>query len=214
MVEMASVELPFAVVRIKPIFSSEYRRFRHLRHINRSQSFACVPLKPGYYRGAVMGIGLGLMSINALTVSQITLMCRQVDELIAAGVTLNLAIRTLETAVDSAAKNMVLGNASPHSARQVPLAQWSAAARAAYEESPSRPAKEYLRVEHGTPRRAFAKVVLEAARLDTLSDETFRALIRDRWKVAVITHEQDRRLPRSALMSTPDERWASVGIVF
>ena len=154
------------------------------------------------------------MSINALTVDQLTLMCRQVDELLAAGITLNLAIRTLETAADAAAKNMILGNASPHSARQVPAAQWSVAARTAYEEHPTRPAREYLRVEHGTPRRAFANLVLESFRFGTLNKEAFEVLVKTRWKLAVITLEEDARLSRSALMAMPDERWALAGIPF
>ena len=154
------------------------------------------------------------MSINALTIQQLSILCRHVEELLAAGVSFNLAIRTLEIAVDAAAKNMILGNTSPHSARQVPQNQWSVAAKNAYAADPTRPAREYLRVEHGTPRRAFAKLVLESARAGTFNGETFETLVRKRWKVAVITLEEDGRLQRSALTDTPDERWASARIAF
>ena len=154
------------------------------------------------------------MSVNALGVDQLRIMCRHIDELLAAGVSLNLAIRTLETAVDAAAKHMLLGNASPHSAKQVPFCNWSLAARAAFDANPGRPAKEYLRVEHGTPRRAFANLVLMSARAGTLNDASFKTLVATRWKVAVVTLEEDARLSRSTLMDTPDARWALAGIEF
>ncbi|WP_095012677.1 hypothetical protein [Tsuneonella mangrovi] len=154
------------------------------------------------------------MSINALTADQIGLMCRQVDELVDAGVSLNLAIRTLETAVDTTAKHLILGNASPHSADQVPKKQWSVAARAAHCEDPRRPPKEYLRVEHGTPRRAFTRLVLDAYRLGELNQSKFESLVERYWKVAVVTLEEDARLMRSQMMDTPDQRWAAAGIKF
>ena len=53
-----SVELPFAIIRLGPAFNTSYRHFSRFGCINRSHSFACVPLKPAYYRGAVMGMVL------------------------------------------------------------------------------------------------------------------------------------------------------------
>lgn len=57
-VESWSVELPFAIIRLEPAFPCSYRRFGRFDQLNRSHPFACVPLKPAYYRGAVMGIVL------------------------------------------------------------------------------------------------------------------------------------------------------------
>ena len=58
MVERASVELPSAIIRLKPFSALTYRRFGCFRRVNHSHAFACVPLKPGYYRGTVMGMVL------------------------------------------------------------------------------------------------------------------------------------------------------------
>jgi hypothetical protein len=54
------------------------------------------------------------MSKNAVIVNQLKLACRHVEEMIAAGVTENLAIRTLELFADMYAKFKVIGNTSPH----------------------------------------------------------------------------------------------------
>ena len=162
-----------------------------------------------------MGTRAGeLMSKNACTVEQLKLMCQHYDKIVAAGVTANLAIRSLEAAVDATAKHRVIGNAGPHSVRQVPSNQWSRAAKAAHSLNPDRSAKEYLRVEHGTPRRAFTKLILEAHRAGNLNDQTFEGLITKHWKIAVITLDEDTRLPRSEMRESPDKRWADAGIHF
>ena len=59
------------------------------------------------------------MSKNAITVQQIELACRHVQEMMSAGVTENLAIRTLELFADVYAKILTGGSATPHHVDQV-----------------------------------------------------------------------------------------------
>ena len=156
----------------------------------------------------------GVSSVNALSIEQIAMMCRHVDEMLDAGITLNMAIRSLETAIDATAKHSNVGHASPHAVHHVPMSQWSIEAKIKFAENEQISSGQYLRVEHGTPRRALAKLILDLHRTGNLSKTSFDALIERHWKLAVITHEEDRRLVRSTMMDSPDERWASAGIKF
>jgi hypothetical protein len=152
-------------------------------------------------------------SKNKLTTDQLKIACRHVRELRAAGVTENLAIRSLEQFADFYAKAQSGGSVTPHHVRQVHRRQWSIAAREEFERNPL--AK--LRVEHGTPRRAFAKKVMELFDSDNLTEHAMATLIERFWKLAVITIEQDARLnriARSKAADSPDERWRMAGISF
>jgi hypothetical protein len=93
------------------------------------------------------------MSKNALTVDHLRLACRHVEEMIAADVTENFAIRTLELFADVYAKRHMGGKGqnSPHHVAQVGL--WSVAALELREAKPLARPIEHFRVEHGTPRR-------------------------------------------------------------
>jgi transposase InsO family protein len=79
-------------------------------------------------------------SKNKLTTDHLKIACRHVRELRAAGVTENLAIRSLEQFADFYAKMHGGGSATPHHVRQVPRQQWSVAARGEYKRNhnPSR----------------------------------------------------------------------------
>src|SRR5260370_24745056 len=150
------------------------------------------------------------MNKNRPTIQHLALACKHVDELIENGVTENLAIRTLELFADVYAKITHGGAATPHHVGQVPIAQWSVEARQHHIRNPNTPPRSYLRVEHGTPRRAFARKVMELYRSDNLSDQTMQDLSTRFWKLAVITLEEDTRLnkvARSKSFDTPDERW-------
>jgi hypothetical protein len=152
-------------------------------------------------------------SKNKLTTDQLKIACRHVRELIDAGVTENLAIRSLEQFADFYAKMHCGGSATPHHVRQVPRRQWSVAAREEFERNPL--AK--LRVEHGTPRRAFAKKVMDLFDNDNLTEDAMATLIKRFWKLAVITIEEDARLnriARSRAADSPDERWRRAEISF
>jgi hypothetical protein len=157
------------------------------------------------------------VSKNRLSINQISIACRHVDELTAAGVSENLAIRTLELFADVYAKLYHGGSATPHHARQVPRNQWSLAARKlAGDAHPSWPSGA-LRVEHGTPRRHFARLVKQLQEAGRLTGAEMDLLCERYWKLAVITLEEDARLnkiARSKLFDTPEERWAAAGIVF
>lgn len=155
------------------------------------------------------------MSKNAFTIEQIQIACRHVDELLGAGVTENLAIRNLEQFANCYAKFRLIGNVSPDKPEHFPL--WSKAARRLNEGSATRLTGTQLRCEHGTPRRQFARMILEQYRRGSLSETWLNDLCETRWKVAVITVEEDRRLnkvARSTLFEKPEDRWASVGIEF
>lgn len=134
-----------------------------------------------------------------------------------AGVTENLAIRILEHFVDVYAKLMNGGSATPHHVSQIPMEQWSVAARQLWKRQQGLKPKDYLRVEHGTPRRALARMVLKLHESDELSPSSLNAVVRQAWKLAVITLEEDtrlNRLARSKAYESPDERWKAAGIEF
>jgi hypothetical protein len=152
------------------------------------------------------------MSKNAITIEQLKILCRHVKELRDAGMTENLAIRLLELSANVYAKFRRVGRASPDHADEYKL--WSKAALKAKRANPRMPYGAYLRVEHGTPRRQFARLVLEGFDHGNLTEAWLNKLCDKRWKVAVITHEEDRRLPRSQLFETPEERWKAAGIKF
>jgi hypothetical protein len=135
--------------------------------------------------------------------------------MISAGVTENLAIRTLELFADVYAKFHVIGNTSPHSVRQVKL--WSVKARALLTATPDAKPRDYLRVEHGTPRRGFARKLLALYQKNELTAATMVELVDRDYRLAVITLEEDQylnRIARSKMFDTPEERWAAAGIEF
>jgi hypothetical protein len=72
-------------------------------------------------------------------------------------------------------------------------------------------------VEHGTPRRGFALMVLELYQKEKLNKKSMERLVNKYWRLAVITLEEDARLnkiARTEIFRTPDERWAFAGIKF
>ena len=152
------------------------------------------------------------MSKNAVTVEQLAIACRNVGELRAAGMSENLAIRNLEQFANMYAKLRHPGHLSPDHVRQ--YRRWSLKALEAEAANPGRRHGEYLRVEHGTPRRQFARMVLSGFESGSLSEEWLNDLCDRMWRVAVITHEEDRLLCRSSDMGDPEARWRSAGIEF
>ncbi len=69
------------------------------------------------------------MSKNAITIEQLNIACRHVVELMEAGMTENLAIRSLELFANAYAKYRVLRHVNPDHADQYAL--WSKAAKKA-----------------------------------------------------------------------------------
>ena len=154
-------------------------------------------------------------SKNAVTIDHLVLACRHFEEMIAAGVTENGAIRTLEVFADVYAKLHMGGSATPHHVDQVDL--WSVKARRIRNRMPDAKPRDYFRVEHGTPRRGFARKVLDIYRKGKLNAKTMAKLVERYWKLAVITLEEDERLnkvARSKTFKTPEERWAAAKIMF
>jgi hypothetical protein len=131
------------------------------------------------------------------------------------GVTENLAIRTLELFADLYAKLLTGGSATPHHVDQVSL--WSKEARKKKKADPYALPRDCFRVEHGTPRREFARMVMELYQQGSLTEKAMKNLVGRYWKLAVITLEEDRALnkvARSKMFDTPGERWAAAGIKF
>jgi hypothetical protein len=155
------------------------------------------------------------LSKNALTIEQLSLACRHVLEMREEGVTMNLAIRTLELFADMYAKMHMGGSATPHHVDQVTL--WSVEAKNIRRRTPNAKPRDHFRVEHGTPRRGFALMVLDLYQKEKLNSKTMAKLIERYWKLAVITLDEDERLnkiARSKTFKTPDERWEAAGIKF
>ena len=154
-------------------------------------------------------------SKNEIAIVHLNLACRHVDEMIKAGVTENLAIRTLEIFTDVYAKLHKGGTASPHHVDQVKL--WSIEARKLRDTKPEAKPKDHFRVEHGTPRRAFARMAFDLYQKDKLNKKKMNQLVENFWKLAVITLEEDKRLnkvARSKVYETPEARWAAADIKF
>ncbi len=152
------------------------------------------------------------MSRNSITLHQLELACQNVLDLLEAGMTENMAIRNLEQFANVYAKLRVVGSASPDNVHQYET--WSVSAREQYQLNPNRRPGEYLRVEHGTPRRQFARLILKGFKDGLLTEAWLNELCDLRWKVAVITHEEDKRLSRSAILDNPADRWRLANIEF
>lgn len=129
------------------------------------------------------------VSKNAITIDQLKLACRHVEEMIAAGVTENLAIRTLELFVDVYAKILMGGSATPHHVDQVTL--WSLKAKRLREAIPDAIPRDFFRVEHGTPRRCLARKVLVLFDKNKLNATTMARLVKHEFNLAVITLAED-----------------------
>lgn len=131
--------------------------------------------------------------------------------------TLNTAIRILELMTDVYAKVLTGGSANPHHVSQVPEDQWSVTALAVRQTTSTSKAGDLFRVEHGTPRRVFAKMALDLFDRGQLTENSMQTLTKRFWKLAVITIEEDQRLnriARSKPFGSPEERWAAAGIAF
>lgn len=156
-------------------------------------------------------------SRNQVTIEQLQIACGHVQELRAAGMTENLAIRTLELLTDVYAKLAAGGSATPHKARDISRSKWSKAAMRILEENPNAEPRLHFVVEHGTPKRQLARLVMKKYEAKNLTEETMKSLCKDRWKLAVITREENSRLNRmnrSGLLGSAEERWTRAGIEF
>jgi hypothetical protein len=168
-----------------------------------------------WQRGCLLMSAEDKLSKNAITIEHLKIACRHVEEMMAAGVTENLSIRTLELFADVYAKLHKGGSATPHHVDQVAL--WSVAARRRRNTDPNLKPQECFRVEHGTPRRAFARKIFMVYQKHALSKRTMNALVERYWKLAVITLEEDQllnKLARSKMFESPDERWKAAKIKF
>ena len=154
-------------------------------------------------------------SKNNVQIKHLRLACRHVEEMTKENITKNHAIRILELFTDVYAKLYMGGSATPHHISQVKL--WSKEARKLQNRYPKAKPQNHFRVEHGTPRREFASMVLNLYKENKLNEKTINALVNRYWKLAVITLQEDKRLnriARSKMFNTPEERWSEAGIKF
>jgi hypothetical protein len=155
------------------------------------------------------------MSINAVTISQLVMVCAHFKEMREGGITENLAIRLLELLADCYAKYLVVGSVTPNHIKQVKLR--SISAQSFIENNPDTKPKGTLVVEHGTPRRAFARMVYNLYLSQELNESRMNDLVHRYWRLAVITVDEDARLnkiARSRAFDSPEERWKAAGIEF
>jgi hypothetical protein len=159
-------------------------------------------------------------SKNQITVAQLALACRHYEEMRKAGVTENLAIRTLEHFVEVYSKLCMGASATPYQIDKVKL--WSVKARKLRKAKPNARPGELFRIEHGTPRRDLARLVLKLSYEGKLTERTMQKIARKHYKVAVITLEEDKalnkivrsKMPNSKMPRRPDDRWKLAGIKF
>ena len=71
-----------------------------------------------------------------------------------------------------------------------------------------------MRVEHGTPRRDFARLVMDLFKKRKLTAAAINKLTVKYWKLAVITLEEDGRIGRKRKFTSPDAKWRHAGIKF
>lgn len=155
-----------------------------------------------------------MMSKNAVAIKHLEIVCRSMQELRELGMTENLAIRHLEFLVNNYAKYKIVGKVSVDHVDEYKL--WSKDASRQKKLHLHRRSGEYLRVEHGTPRRDFARLVLNQFEKGKLTEKWLDAKCKKLWKVAVITHEEDMRLNKfkTVKFKSPEARWAAAGIKF
>lgn len=174
-----------------------------------------LPLIRPRNRGQIHVRFLLVMSVNAISIEHLLLACRHVEEMQAAGITENFAIRMLELFTDVYAKRRNGGSVTPHAADDVEL--WSIEAKRIRRKDPNAKPRDHFRVEHGTPRRAFARMVMDLYMAENLSEASMNDLVDRKWKLAVVTLDEDRRLnkiARDRAFETPEARWAAADIKF
>lgn len=73
------------------------------------------------------------------------------------------------------------------------------------------------RKEHGSPQQAVAKIVFDLFLKGELTEDKLIELVKQYWKMAIITLEEDQKLnrigARSKLYNLPEERWAHAEIL-
>ena len=122
------------------------------------------------------------MSKNKKSLQQIALACKHFHEMRNVGVSENHAIRTLELFCDVYAKVVTDGTSIPHRPKKIPFLNWSNRALEARYENPDLKTQGNLVVEHGTPRREFARLVLKLYDSERLDENKLNNLVRKKWK--------------------------------
>lgn len=152
------------------------------------------------------------MSKNEISIEQLKIAADCMIKLLASGMTENMSIRHLEFLANNYAKFKIIGKVSADHVSE--YRDWSKAAIKAEKENQNRKAGEYLRVEHGTPRRDFARLVLIAHQKGKLNEVWMNSHCRKLWKVAIISHDEDRVLNgmRKMKFKTAEMKWAKAGI--
>ena len=165
---------------------------------------------------------MSVKSKNDITIEQLNMACGHFNELVKAGVTQNIAIRQPLKMVDIYAKMRVIGKCSVDKANE--FKHWSIEAKKVWDQAilndPNAKYGSFVRIEHGTPRTQFTQIVLaKYSENKSLTIKIMEDLIRRKWKVAVITRDQDARINANGDRinpgsKSPEKRWHDAGIEF
>lgn len=134
-----------------------------------------------------------------ISFNQLILTLRYYHEMLDAGISHTLAVKTLYMVVDIYASQ-------PHAGKEIVVSK-----------AGSGRLKEHLIYEHGTPLKAILAEYIKEYRAGRLTEERAEAIC-EMWKVSHITHEENQRLRdlglNSVAMGSPDARWKKAGIEF
>jgi hypothetical protein len=131
-----------------------------------------------------------------------------------AGADPNCYLRELMERIDGANSARRSYYVGPAGYDKFKLELWSMEALRVVSKDPN--AIKQLRVEHGSPRAAYAARILDLYIKGILTEEVFYQDLDRLYKLALITLEEDLKLNaaglRSKMLETPEARWGRVGI--
>ena len=158
-------------------------------------------------------------STNEVSIEQLEMVCRHVAKQEKVNLSENYRMRLITLLADTYAKQHVIGTTSPDRADM--FRKWSIEAirvwDKALKEDKNPKYGKYLRNEHGYGKTMFARRVVQAYENagGSLTRRAMNKLVKEYWRVAVITLEEDKRLDRTNKKKLPaEERWANADIEF
>jgi len=153
------------------------------------------------------------MSKNKITIEQLELSIKQYIELISCGMSENLARRNIMEHSDAYARYLKLKHVSPYKITNVSLISEEAKRLVDKSEYQNK-----LRCEHGYPRAAFVRKLVEMYKKSNnkLNKERINRFIKEAWDVAWITKLEDKRITERGYHSkhckTAKQRWGECEI--
>jgi len=163
-------------------------------------------------------------STNEVSIEQLEMVCRHVIEQEDVQLSENYRMRLITLLADTYAKQREIGTTSPDSADM--FRKWSIEAIRVWDEASKEDKNpkygkpkygKYVRNEHGYGKNMFARRVVQAYENagGSLTRRAMNKLVKEYWRVAVISLEEDKRLDRTNKEELPaEERWEKAGILF